>query len=270
MSFQLQSFYLDNPINTGRVYDVFMPDEIQHETAIFLIHGGAWRAGSRTGYHSPIMETFANQGYIVASTDYRLTATAAEQLQDCREAYMHFVNQLRKLNRPFKVAVQGSSAGAHLASLLSVALPGEAGDQCPAEMGWLPPECVILQACPKSFTPWDEIFPHVWAAMQDAAGVPFEKDPEVYRKLSFDQYVRPGMPRIFFMEAEFEHMFWTRMNIEFAKEIAAKQNRVLVKIYQNMEHGFLFNFDRAHQREAFADFIKFIENEKIENCVFEA
>ena len=75
-----------------------------------------------------VMETLAEMGYIVATTDYRLNVSAMEQLKDCREAYAHFINELKKMNRPLKVAAYGSSAGAHLASLLSVAAPGASGD----------------------------------------------------------------------------------------------------------------------------------------------
>lgn len=268
MAYQIITHYIDRPIQIGRVYDIFLPENIQHETAIFLIHGGGWTGGTRIGYHTPIMETLAEKGYIVATTDYRLTVSAMEQLKDCREAYMHFVNELRKLNRPVKIAVYGSSAGAHLASLLSVAKPGASGEDFSGE--WVAPECAMLQSCPMSFEPWDEIFPHIWTSMQHAARVPYDKDPEVYKKLSLDHHINAEMPRIFFMEAEWEHMFWPPQKISLAKKIASLKVPVKVKIYKNMEHGFIFNFDREHQREAFADMIKYIENETIEDLNFEA
>ena len=72
------------------------------------------------------------------------------------------------------------------------------------------------------------------------------------------------------MEAEWEHMFWPPQKISLAKKIASLKVPVKVKIYKNMEHGFIFNFDREHQREAFADMIKYVENEPIENLDFEA
>ena len=183
MAYQLITHYLDKPIQTGRVYDIFLPETVQHDTAIFLIHGGGWTAGSRISYHTPIMETLAEKGYIVASTDYRLTVSAMEQLKDCREAYMHFINELRKLGRPMKTAVYGSSAGAHLSSLLAVAKPGASGEDFPADADWVVPECVLLQSCPMSFEPWEEIFPHIWSSMQKAARVPYEENPEVYKKI---------------------------------------------------------------------------------------
>jgi acetyl esterase/lipase len=106
--------------------------------------------------------------------------------------------------------------------------------------------------------------------MQSVAGEPYKEGSEVYRRLSFDQHIHPGMPRIFFMEAEWEHMFWPHQKIALAKKIAALKNNVAVKIYKNMEHGFLFNFDRPHQVEGFEDFLKYIEKEPIAGLDFEA
>ena len=268
MAYRTVTYFLDRPICRERVYDIFIPETVQHDTAIFIIHGGGWSGGSRTNFYTPIMETLAEMGYIVATTDYRLNVSAMEQLKDCRDAYMHFVGELRKMGRPVKIATYGSSAGAHLASLLSVAAPGVCGDSFDSSREWIVPVCTALQSCPMSFEPWEEIFPHIWSAMQRAARVSYEEAPEVYRKLSLDHQIHAGMPRIFFMEAEWEHMFWPHQKVSLAKKIASLKSPVMVKIYKNMEHGFLFNFDRAHQREGFADLVKFIENEPIDDLTF--
>ena len=151
MKYQFVTHFLDYPIQNGRVYDIFIPENIQHDTAIFMIHGGGWTGGSRTGFYTPIMETLAEKGYIVATTDYRLNVSAIEQLKDCREAYAHFVEVLKEMGRPLKIATYGSSAGAHLASLLSVAAPGVCGEDFKPAAEWIAPECTILQSCPMSF-----------------------------------------------------------------------------------------------------------------------
>ena len=113
------SYYLDAPLVKGRVFDVFEPEEITKDVAVFIVHGGGWRAGTRTHFHE-IMEALNERGYITASTDYRLNAKDAfQQLTDVRDAYNRFVELLKEKNRPFKIAVYGESAGAHLASLPS-------------------------------------------------------------------------------------------------------------------------------------------------------
>ena len=268
MSYRFTSFYLDRPFVNGRIYDLFAPDAIKHDTAFFIVHGGGWRAGSRGGYHV-LMQELVKRGYIVASTDYRLNGSIFDQIKDIRESYMHFVNELRKMNRPLKIAVHGSSAGAHLASLLGFARPGECGEDLPADMEWIQPECVALQATPSTFEPWFEIFPHVWTAMQSIMGVSYEEDPAAYRKVSLNQYVRAGLPRVFYLEAACEHMFPAAMNLELAKKITALEgNHVTMKSYANMEHGFMYSLERPHQIEAFDDMVRFAENEPIENTFY--
>jgi acetyl esterase/lipase len=268
MYYDTVTYYLDRPVQPGRIYDIFIPETVQHDTAIFIIHGGGWKAGSRLGYHTPIMDNIVQRGYIVATADYRLDVSVFEQLKDCREAYMHFVNELRKMGRPVKIAVHGTSAGAHLAGLLTIAEPGAAGEEFHGE--WVAPECGLFQSLPRTFEPWDEILPYLWKDMQFAVRTPYEEAPELYKKLSFDRYLHSEMPRIFLMEAEYEEMFFYPTKLSLAREIAAMNNRVSVKIYKNMEHGFLFNLDRVHQREALEDLLKFIEGSHIDGLEFEA
>ena len=45
MSFSYESIYFDNPIQTGRVMDIFMPEKVTREIALFFVHGGGWAAG---------------------------------------------------------------------------------------------------------------------------------------------------------------------------------------------------------------------------------
>ena len=260
--------YLDDSFSQGRIYDIFVPEKIQHDTAIFMIHGGGWKAGSRTEYHGPIIKKILEQGFIVATTDYRLDVSVFDQLKDCRDAYMHFANELRQMERPLKIAVFGCSAGAHLASLLITAEPGAAGESFTGE--WIVPVCGMLQSVPKSFEPWDEILPYLWKDMQFAVRTPYHEDPELYKKLSFERHIHPGMPRLFFMEAEYEEMFWYPEKLELARDIAAFGNEISVKIYKNMEHGFLYNLDRVHQREALDDLLKFVKGEKIDGLEFKS
>ena len=91
MEYSIKTYYNDYPLVVGRVFDVFEPKNITQDTAIFIVHGGGWRADSRQKFHK-IMEALSLRGYIVASTDYRLYAKDAfEQLSDIRASYDKFV-----------------------------------------------------------------------------------------------------------------------------------------------------------------------------------
>lgn len=254
-----QSYYLDSPLIPGRVFDVFEPERIEKDVTLFFIHGGGWRAGSRTAYHK-IMEKFNERGYLIASTDYRLNATDAfEQIQDVREAYDALVSLLKEKNRPLKIAVFGASAGAHLASMLSLATPNSCGEICHLKNEWVQPSFVMLQSTPVDLTPWEAMMPASKREIQSIVGASYENNPERYERLSPKNYVSKNNPPVFFMEAELEHMFLSSFTLDIAKKHREWGIESHWKIYEKMEHGFLFDLERKAQIQAFEDICLFIE-----------
>ncbi|MBQ2741287.1 MAG: alpha/beta hydrolase fold domain-containing protein [Oscillospiraceae bacterium] len=257
---EFKSYYLDSPLVKGRIFDVFVPENVTKDIAVFFVHGGGWRGGGRD-FHE-IMQALNQRGHIAASTDYRLDAKDAfEQLKDIRESYDKFVSVLKELERPLKIAVYGVSAGAHLASLLLCAAPGECGENAILENGWIKPCKGILQATPYDFHPWDNIQPAMWSVMQDIAGASYEDNKEPFERLSLKNYIREDNPPLFFMEAEYEHLFPS----ELTKKIADKHSEFKIKsqwkVYPGVEHGFFYELKRPSQLAAFEDFCKFIERE---------
>lgn len=101
--------------------DFYAPSEaIENAPLIIWVHGGAWRAGSRT--RMPIGE-LTKHGYAIASVDYRLSGDAAfpAQVHDIKSA----IRYLRANATKFKVdserfVIAGASAGGHLAALVGV------------------------------------------------------------------------------------------------------------------------------------------------------
>ena len=265
---QFNSYFLDDE-PSARVFDVFEPEHLTHSLALFFIHGGGWSAGGRAGAHA-IMRALNKQGYLCASTDYRLVSpaitskiTAFDQLKDVRESYDAFVALAQKRIPNMKVAVFGSSAGAHLASLVATAAPGECGEKVNLTQPWLAPAAAVLQSTPVSFEPWPDIFPHIWVSMQKAAGALYENNPEPFRALSLCQYVRKNNPPLLFLEAANEHMFPSEMTLEIVKKhqewgIPSEWHR-----FETAEHGFFYNVTRRPQKEAFEITLAFLD--KIEH-----
>lgn len=68
MPFAFKSVYYDSPIEPDRILDLFVPERITQKKCFFFVHGGGWRAGSRTIYHK-IMEQLVERGFICASAD---------------------------------------------------------------------------------------------------------------------------------------------------------------------------------------------------------
>lgn len=263
MPYRFDSFYYDTPIVPGRALDVLLPDEVTRETALLFVHGGGWRAGSRAGYH-PLMRDANRRGFICGSLDYRLSGVhILDQVADVRHGYDLFHDRLIAMDRPRRVVVFGSSAGAHLAALLAFARPGQCGE--PAEVSgtglvhdWVPPVGAALQATPFTFEPWEEIFPHIWTSMQDIVGRSYDEAPEVYRAVSPSRYVNESTPSTFVMHAENEHMFPLEQSERFA-EVMTKHNRpVRIKVYPGVEHGFMYSLDRRVQKEAWEDLMEFV------------
>ncbi len=255
-----KSYFLDCPLVNGRVFDVFEPEKYTKDTAIFLVHGGGWRTGSRNLFYE-IMQAFCDRGYIIASVDYRLNVSGFEQICDIRDAYDRFVTILKEKDRPLNIAVYGVSAGAHLASLMTYTEPDGCGEGCGnLQNDWVKPCKVMLQATPHNFKHWEGMMPNMWELYQEVAGVPYEENSEPFERLSLENYINPNNPQTFFMEAELEHLFPS----EHTLKIARKQREMGInshwKVYPKVEHGFFYELKRKAQLEAFEDICSFLDN----------
>lgn len=266
MPYSFQSVYFDRNIVKGRVVDIFMPENIAREKAVFFVHGGGWRAGSRLDYHK-LMEAFNKEGFVCAATDYRLEGvTILDQITDVRQGYEIFADILAGQGlAPEGIFVHGSSAGGHLAALLAMAMPGECGENAACgeyflKNKWVSPAGASLQAAPLTFEPWEDIFPQAWDVMQNIVGVPYEKQPDLYRRVSPVNYLSKQTPPIFLVGAENEHMFPLEHNADLAARAKSLKCRVDYKVYTKAEHGFFYDVTRRQQKEAFADIISFIES----------
>lgn len=106
--------------------DVFTPAGNANGKALLFIHGGGWSGGSRAQWHS-VANWFRNEGYLSASIGYRLAPNYrySAQLEDVRTAVSVLKERAGTLGfDPGETAVIGSSAGGHLAALLS-AMPAD-------------------------------------------------------------------------------------------------------------------------------------------------
>lgn len=263
MTYPFQSIYFDNPIVPGRCLDIFLPDHIGHECALFFVHGGGWHSGSRDGQHA-LMRAFNAEGFICASTDYRLSGvTVLDQLTDVRHGYDLFVSCLKNQQRPLRIVMSGGSAGGHLAALLTLAKPGACGETLDynaycRQNEWIPPVAGVFSGIPITMEPWEDMFP--MPSIDRIVGVSYEQNPELYRKVSPIQYVSPDSQPILFMEGANEHVFPLKFVQEFVGKMKANGRRATYKVYPNAEHGFFYDITRRCQVEAFADFRAFIES----------
>jgi acetyl esterase/lipase len=126
--------------NPRQTLDLFIPenrDDDEPLPLIIWIHGGGWRGGDKKSGHAPnrIPALVSTGRYIGATIGYRLSEEALwpAQIHDCKAAVRWLRARSKKFGiNPEKIAVWGTSAGGHLASMLGTSgglmeLEGELG-----------------------------------------------------------------------------------------------------------------------------------------------
>jgi len=107
--------------------DIYLPAGAKKHTPLVVwIHGGAWMLNDKyadMGYMGKTVRGFLDQGYALASIDYRYSTEAVfpAQIQDCNQAveFLYQHADKYKLDKD-RIAVIGFSAGGHLASLMGL------------------------------------------------------------------------------------------------------------------------------------------------------
>lgn len=148
----LLSFFIQSPLQSQSTYmqidkdiryasagdriltlDLYRPAQTNNRPLIVWVHGGAWRAGSKS---SMPLKAMVEDGYQIASIDYRLTPEARfpANVHDIKAAirFLKANAKTYKLNTE-TVLIAGASAGGHLAALVGVtngheSLEGKLGD----------------------------------------------------------------------------------------------------------------------------------------------
>ncbi|TWU58450.1 Carboxylesterase NlhH [Rubripirellula tenax] len=112
--------------------DLYLP-AVDKTPLVVWVHGGAWRSGSRANMPLGFL---VDDGYAVASVDYRLSGTAKfpAQVFDCKAAIRFLRTTAGKYGYDAdRIAVAGSSAGGHLVAEMGVTnghpeLEGQVGE----------------------------------------------------------------------------------------------------------------------------------------------
>ncbi|MHA8053875.1 alpha/beta hydrolase fold domain-containing protein [Aquirufa sp. OSTEICH-129A] len=114
--------------------DIYLPANTTGKLPLVVfIHGGGWLVNDKyadMGYMGNTLTAMINQGFAVASIDYRWASQAIfpAQIQDSNQALIYLVEQADKYHLDKnKIAIMGFSAGGHLASLLGLANNNQVG-----------------------------------------------------------------------------------------------------------------------------------------------
>ena len=99
--------------------DLYLPAN-PHPPLIVWVHGGAWRAGSKSDMS---LGHLVEEGFAIASVDYRLSEVAPfpAQAHDIKAAIRFLRSKGTELGvNAERIAISGASAGGHLAQLVGV------------------------------------------------------------------------------------------------------------------------------------------------------
>ncbi|WP_075352385.1 alpha/beta hydrolase [Algoriphagus marinus] len=107
--------------------DIYLPPNPQSKVPLIIwVHGGGWLSNDKyadMGYMKETISALMNEGYALASIDYRFSTQAVfpAQMLDCNAAISFLVENAAKYGLDTdRMAVMGFSAGGHLASMLAL------------------------------------------------------------------------------------------------------------------------------------------------------
>jgi acetyl esterase/lipase len=198
------------------VLDLYLPSGTTSRPLVLFIHGGGWVGGNTR--HSGALADFpaalarlANEGFVVASVEYRLSGEAPfpAALQDVRAALRYLRSNAAKYRiDAAKVAVWGGSAGGQLAALAAVSCGDQSLDVTAVPVGGIqgsPPRGECVQAAVIWYGVFD--FAPVVAGGNDAAGNRYlgcatACDEKVVQRASPITYVDAGDPAFLLIHGE--------------------------------------------------------------------
>jgi acetyl esterase/lipase len=182
--------------------DLYIPHHAGPHPGVLVVHGGAWKMGTRAQL-SGIAQLLAKQGFSAVAISYRLAPESKfpAQIEDCKAAVRWMRSHAEELKLdPTRIGGFGYSAGAQLVALLGTtdADDGLEGAENTAEL-----PSTRLQAVVGGGTPCDfRIFPIDEQWLSFWLGGSRREVPEQYRLASAAAFVSDDDQPMFFFHAE--------------------------------------------------------------------
>jgi acetyl esterase/lipase len=186
--------------------DVYLPEGAGPFPGVLVVHGGAWRMGTR-GQLAGVAELLAKHGMTAVAISYRLAPQYKfpAQIEDCKEAVRWMRSSATKLKiDPARIGAYGYSAGAHLVSLLATtdAKDGLEGVSEPAKLPSTRLQCVAAGGTPCDL----RLLPANIEGLSFFLGGSRATCPEQYRLASPAAFITPDDPPMFFFHGEDDHL----------------------------------------------------------------
>lgn len=202
--------------------DVYAPESARNAPVVVFFYGGSWNSGERVDYGF-LGTALAAQGFITVLPDYRLVPDVRFPafVQDGAAATAWVMREINRFGGDGqRVVLSGHSAGAYIASMVSLA---------PAYL-----EEAGLKAQPRGFAglagPYD-FMPFKFPNIIEAFGSwprPAETQPV--------QFVRPGAPPALLINGLADTTVPPRHAITLAEKLKAAGNDVELVTYEGVDH----------------------------------
>jgi len=179
--------------------DAYVPSGPGPFPGVILIHGGAWRAGDKSGYRSRGLD-YARRGIAAFSINYRLSQVARypAAVEDCLDAVRWLRAHASEFQLdPDRLGVEGGSAGGHLALMVAFLEPDEKATDSRGQplRNWV--RCAVSFAGPTDLTDKESIEGSVErASLVQFLGGTLEECPERHRQASPITYVSADDPPV--------------------------------------------------------------------------
>ncbi|MBE7494305.1 MAG: alpha/beta hydrolase [Verrucomicrobiaceae bacterium] len=245
--------------------DLHLP-KADNPRVIVYVHGGAWRAGSKSDV--PIAGLL-DHGFAIASVDYRLSTQARfpAQIHDIKAAirFLRAKSGLFHLNTD-KIAIIGSSAGGHLAALVGVtnghkALEGRIGEHLDQSSDIA---CVVslygasnLQSILSQSTEFG-LKMRVPALQLLLGDVP-DQVPDLAKLASPVDHLDAKDPPLLLIHGDADPQMPPRQSQEFAKAYEAKKLPVTLIMLPGSKHGGAEFYDEARLKTMAAFLAKHLQ-----------
>lgn len=172
--------------------DVYVPEGEGPFPAILMIHGGAWRSGTKL-HMKGHAESAAEKGFVAVAINYRHAPQHRwpAQIDDCRQALEWMIDQAEKYQiDPQRIALWGYSAGGHLATYIAT----RREEVAPR----VAIQCVVCGGGPVDLTVYPKDFPFLVYFL----GATRRQAPERYKEASPITHLTRNDPPIFFYHGE--------------------------------------------------------------------
>ena len=236
--------------NSRQTLDLFIPNTRRNQNnrtlpLVVWIHGGGWMQGDKnSGNHPARIPHLVNTGkYIGASINYRLSGEAKwpSQIHDCKAAIRWLRGNAEKygINQE-KIAVWGSSAGGHLASMLGVShnnkkMEGKLGS---FKFVSSKVQAVINYYGPSLFLQMDDYPSKIVHSSPNSPeskliGIPLRKDIKLANEASPYSYVNYNMPPFLHFHGTDDPLVPYNQSLIFHRRLlASKNNSTLVSLHK--------------------------------------